>query len=106
MPRSRRDDKSMRGHRRGGATTRWGPSRPNPLGGGELRAISLSFVVDDALASTPPLFATSPRKTPPQTLSYLCKGVLAKKNNGIEAYRTALFITTSIILTEFTPEKV
>jgi hypothetical protein len=25
------------------------------------RAISLSFVVDDAAASTPPLFATSPR---------------------------------------------
>ena len=43
-----------------------GPSRPNPAGGWGLRAISLSFVVHDATASPPPLFATSPRKTHPQ----------------------------------------
>ena len=35
-----------------------GPSRPNPLGRWGLRAISLSFVVDDASASSPPLFAS------------------------------------------------
>ncbi len=55
-----------------------GPSRPNPLGGWGLRAISLSFVVDDATASPPPLFATSPRKPHPHTLSYLWQGVLAE----------------------------
>ena len=54
-----------------------GPSRPNPAGGWGLRSISLSFVVDDASASPPPLFATSPRKTHPQTSSYLWKGVLS-----------------------------
>ena len=54
-----------------------GPSRPNPLGGWGFRAISLSFVVNDATASPPPLFATSPRKPHPQTLSYLWKGVLS-----------------------------
>ncbi len=54
-----------------------GPSRPNPSGGWGLRAISLSFVVNDANASPPPLFATSPRKTHPQTSSYLWKGVLS-----------------------------
>ncbi len=53
-----------------------GPSRPNPSGGGGLRAISLSLVVVDVPASTPPLFATSPRKPHPQTLPYLLKGVL------------------------------
>ncbi len=53
-----------------------GPSRPNPLGGWGLRAISLSFVVDDASASPPPLFATSPRKPHPHTSSYLWQGVL------------------------------
>ncbi len=53
-----------------------GPSRPNPSGGWGLRAISLSFVVNDASASPPPLFAISPRKTHPQTSSYLWKGVL------------------------------
>ena len=50
-----------------------GPSRPNPAGGRGLRAISLSFVVNDTTASPPPLFATSPRKPHPQTLSYFCK---------------------------------
>ena len=54
-----------------------GPSRPNPSGGWGLRSISLSFVVNDANASPPPLFATSPRKTHPQTSSYLWKGVLS-----------------------------
>ena len=54
-----------------------GPSRPNPAGGWGLRAISLSFVVNDASASPPPLFAISPRKTHPQTLPYLLKGVLS-----------------------------
>ncbi len=61
-----------------------GPYRPNPLGGWGLRAISLSFVVDDAsaspndaTASPPPLFATSPRKPHPHTSSYLWKGVLS-----------------------------
>jgi hypothetical protein len=34
---------------------------PQPRGRRGGRAISLSFVVDDAAASTPPLFATSPR---------------------------------------------
>jgi hypothetical protein len=34
---------------------------PQPRGRRGERAISLSFVVDDAAASTPPLFATSPR---------------------------------------------
>ena len=54
-----------------------GPSRPNPPGGWGLRAISLSFVVDDAPASPPPLFATLPRKPHPQMLPYLRKGVLS-----------------------------
>ena len=58
-----------------------GPSRPNPTGGWGLRAISLSFVVNDASASPPPLFATSPRKTHPQTSSYLWKGVLSLTPN-------------------------
>ena len=48
-----------------------GPSRPNHSGGWRLRAISLSLVVVDVPASTPPLFATSPRKPYPQTLLYL-----------------------------------
>ena len=55
-----------------------GPSRPNPAGGWGLRTISLSFVVNDASASPPPLFAISPRKTHPQTSSYLWKGVLSE----------------------------
>ena len=54
-----------------------GPSRPNPSGGWGLRAISLSFVVNDASASPPPLFATSPRNSHPQTLPYLWTGVLS-----------------------------
>ncbi len=57
-----------------------GPSRPNPSGGWGLRAISLSLVVVDVPASTPPLFATSPRKPHPQTLPYLGKGVLSYGN--------------------------
>ncbi len=61
-----------------------GPSRPNPSGGWGLRAISLSLVVADVPASPPPLFATSPRKTHPQTLPYLCKGVL--KCHGFISY--------------------
>jgi len=35
---------------------------PPPGGPRPWRAISLSFVVADALASTPPLFSTSPRQ--------------------------------------------
>jgi hypothetical protein len=41
-----------------------GPSRPNPAGGGGLRAISLSFVVDDASAS-PLLLSSRPRLAGP-----------------------------------------
>ncbi len=33
--RSRRDDESMPGHRRGGTTRKWRSSRPNPKGDGE-----------------------------------------------------------------------
>ena len=61
-----------------------GPSRPNPAGGWGLRSISLSFVVNDAGASPPPLFATSPRKTHPQTSSYLWKGVLSLNSDARE----------------------
>ena len=51
-----------------------GPSRPNPSGGWGLRSISLSFRVNDATASPPPLFATSPRKTHPQNIIVLMEG--------------------------------
>ncbi len=52
----------MRSHHREGATKRSGPSRPSPAVGQGLQAISLSFVVDDATVSPPPLFSTWLRK--------------------------------------------
>ena len=48
-----------------------GPPRPNPQGEKGLRTISLSFVVDDAKASTPPRCSTLPRKPFPHELTYL-----------------------------------
>ena len=42
--------------------SRWTHATCNPWGAWGLRPISLSFVVADATASTPPLFATSTRK--------------------------------------------
>jgi len=50
---------------------RSGPSRPNPPGEKGLRTISLSFFVDDAKASTPPLSSTLPCKPFPHEPTYL-----------------------------------
>ncbi len=49
----------------------------NPSGARGSRAISLSFLLDDAPASPPPLFATSPREPRPHTSPYLRTGVLS-----------------------------
>ncbi len=48
-----------------------GPSRPNPLGGWRLRAISLSFVVDDASAS---LLSSRPHLASPIRIRYRIYG--------------------------------
>ena len=45
-----------------------------------LRAISLSFVVDDVPASPPSLFATLPHKPHAQTSPYLRTGALRNQN--------------------------
>ena len=65
------------GYRRGGATKKMGASRRNPLGGGRLRSISSSLVVDDVPASPPSRSLISPGKPPPQTSPYLWKGALS-----------------------------
>ncbi len=78
-----------------------GPSRPNPSGGGGLRAISLSLVVVDVPASPPPLFATSPRKPHPQTLPYLGKGVLMATRQYLTFVLYILRMTPGIVYEEF-----
>jgi membrane fusion protein, multidrug efflux system len=60
---SRSDDEGDAEHRRGGATKKARLSRRPPEGLRVWRANSLSFVVTDATASTPPPFAISPRQT-------------------------------------------
>ncbi len=88
-----------------------GPSRPNPLGGWGLRAISLSFVVDDASASPndapaspPPLFATSPRKPHPHTSSYLWQGVLVLKEQRTDySGDSACYLPPEAALTFYPP---
>ncbi len=51
-----------------------GPSRPNPLGGWGLRAISLSLVVVDVPASPPPHLRDLASQAPSANVTVFMKG--------------------------------
>ena len=51
-----------------------GPSRPNPSGGWGLRAISLSLVVVDVPASTPPNLRDLASQAPSANVTVFMKG--------------------------------